>query len=538
MLIDQSKPKSGVGLVFKEMITLFFAAICLTLPIALNAQGAIANALPLLGDSSDMSASAERRLGDRIARELYRDPDFIDDPVLTDYVQGIWQPLLASARARGDLTPELDERFAWRIILGRDRSVNAFALPGGYFGLHLGLLAVVSSRDELASVLGHELSHVTQRHISRLISKSNQQTPWMIGAMVLGALAANKSPDAGNALIVGGQALSVQGQLNFSRDMEREADRIGFGLMTQAGFEAQGFVSMFDKLQQAARLNDSGAYPYLRSHPLTTERIADMQSRLPLGAPQAAAASPGMTHAMLTARARVLSNPGVDALRGWLAQADDAGLAKSRAAAQQAGSLYGAAMAAMQLRDAAQARKQWARLQNLVADDPEALRQVRWLGLEIELAAGDRSRPQAQALAAGLGLEAGKPAMATVLRRPDLMLQARMALQGGQAQALDQAAQDLQGWLLGQPQDAMAWQWLASVYAAKKQDLRALRAEAEARVAQLDYAGALDRLKAAQDRPRAAGAVNASADHIDASIIDTRRRQIEALLKEQAQEPS
>jgi predicted Zn-dependent protease len=538
MLIDQSKPKSGVGLVFKEMITLFFAAICLTLPIALNAQGAIANALPLLGDSSDMSASAERRLGDRIASELYRDPDFIDDPVLTDYVQGIWQPLLASARARGDLTPELDERFAWRIILGRDRSVNAFALPGGYFGLHLGLLAVVSSRDELASVLGHELSHVTQRHISRLISKSNQQTPWMIGAMVLGALAANKSPDAGNALIVGGQALSVQGQLNFSRDMEREADRIGFGLMTQAGFEAQGFVSMFDKLQQAARLNDSGAYPYLRSHPLTTERIADMQSRLPLGAPQAAAASPGMTHAMLTARARVLSNPGVDALRGWLAQADDAGLAKSRAAAQQAGSLYGAAMAAMQLRDAAQARKQWARLQNLVADDPEALRQLRWLGLEIELAAGDRSRPQAQALAAGLGLEAGKPAMATVLRRPDLMLQARMALQGGQAQALDQAAQDLQGWLLGQPQDAMAWQWLASVYAAKKQDLRALRAEAEARVAQLDYAGALDRLKAAQDRPRAAGAVNASADHIDASIIDTRRRQIEALLKEQAQEPS
>jgi predicted Zn-dependent protease len=538
MLIDQSKPKSGVGLVFKEMITLFFAAICLTLPIALNAQGAIANALPLLGDGSDMSASAERRLGDRIASELYRDPDFIDDPVLTDYVQGIWQPLLASARARGDLTPELDERFAWRIILGRDRSVNAFALPGGYFGLHLGLLAVVSSRDELASVLGHELSHVTQRHISRLISKSNQQTPWMIGAMVLGALAANKSPDAGNALIVGGQALSVQGQLNFSRDMEREADRIGFGLMTQAGFEAQGFVSMFDKLQQAARLNDSGAYPYLRSHPLTTERIADMQSRLPLGAPQAAAASPGMTHAMLTARARVLSNPGVDALRGWLAQADDAGLAKSRAAAQQAGSLYGAAMAAMQLRDVAQARKQWARLQNLVADDPEALRQLRWLGLEIELAAGDRSRPQAQALAAGLGLEAGKPAMATVLRRPDLMLQARMALQGGQAQALDQAAQDLQGWLLGQPQDAMAWQWLASVYAAKKQDLRALRAEAEARVAQLDYAGALDRLKAAQDRPRAAGAVNASADHIDASIIDTRRRQIEALLKEQAQEPS
>ena len=98
-----------------------------------------------LGDGSDMASGVERRLGDRIARELYRDPDFLDDPVLGDYVQGVWQPLLAAARQRGDLTPELDERFAWKILLSRDRTVNAFALPGGYLGVHLGLLAVVSS---------------------------------------------------------------------------------------------------------------------------------------------------------------------------------------------------------------------------------------------------------------------------------------------------------------------------------------------------------------------------------------------------------
>lgn len=157
--------------------------------------------LPNLGDSSDLTVSAERRMGDRIAREIYRDPDFIDDPVLVEYVQGIWQPLLAAARMRGELSPELDERFAFEVMMGRDRTVNAFALPGGYFGLHLGLLAVVTSRDELASVLGHELSHVTQRHISRLISKQSAQTPWVIGAMILGALAASKSPDAANALI-------------------------------------------------------------------------------------------------------------------------------------------------------------------------------------------------------------------------------------------------------------------------------------------------------------------------------------------------
>src|SRR5674476_185928 len=139
-------------------------------PLSAQPGASAAAQIPTLGDGSELGSAAERRLGDRIAREIYRDPDYIDDPVLMDYMQGIWQPLLAAARARGDLSPELAERFAWEIMLGRDRTINAFALPGGYFGVHLGLIAVVSSRDELASVLGHELSHVTQRHISRLIA--------------------------------------------------------------------------------------------------------------------------------------------------------------------------------------------------------------------------------------------------------------------------------------------------------------------------------------------------------------------------------
>ncbi|MDD2923916.1 M48 family metalloprotease [Rhodoferax sp.] len=476
-----------------------------------------------------MTSANERRLGDRIARELYRDPDYLDDPVLADYVQGIWQPLLAAARQRGDLSAELDERFAWQILLGRDRTVNAFALPGGYLGLNLGLLAVVSSRDELASVLGHELSHVTQRHISRLIAKDSQQTPWVIGAMILGALAASKNPDAGNALIVGGQALSAQNQLNFSRDMEREADRVGFGVMTQAGFEARGFVTMFDKLQQAARLNDSGAYPYLRSHPLTTERIADMQSRLPLGSvhsPQVM--TPTTLHAMMAARAQVLSNPGVDALRSWQTLVNDPGL-PGQPAAQQAGALYGAALAAIRLRDSAVARGDWQRLQALVGTDPGAAQAVRWLGAEIDLAARDLSLPQTRALATSLGLDQ----TTADLRRPELILQAQAAMQINQVDTLNTVVQNLQRWLAARPKDALAWQWLASLYAAQNQSLRALRAEAEAQAARLDYAGALDRLKAAQEHVLASGASSTSASHIDASIVDTRLRQITALLKEQ-----
>ncbi|HOE40864.1 MAG TPA: M48 family metalloprotease [Rhodoferax sp.] len=492
-----------------------------------------AGSLPLLGDGSERTSGAERRLGDRIVRELYRDPDYLDDPVLSDYVQGIWQPLLAAARLRGDLTAELDERFAWQTLMGYDRSVNAFALPGGYFGLHLGLLAVVSSRDELASVLGHELSHVTQRHVSRLISKSNQQTPWMIGAMILGALAASKSADAGSALMVGGQALTAQNQLNFSRDMEREADRLGFGVMTQAGFEPIGFVTMFDKLQQAARLNDNGAYPYLRSHPLTTERIADMQSRLPLGMPQGVVPTPTVLHAMMVARARVLSNAGIDALRGWQGQADDPGLL-TQPRAKQVAALYGATMAASRLRDAALAQRNQQRLQTLVAGDRPALQQARWLGIEIALAANDLAVAQALLTQANGAAAQATDSADRSPQRPALLLQAQVALKAGTDSALESAAQGLQTWVSQQTQDALAWQSLASIYAAQGQGLRALRAQAEARVAQLDYPGALDRLRAAQDYAAVASATSSSARHIDASIIDTRRHQIELLLKEQA----
>jgi len=509
-------------------------------PVALMAQTSApmttsgATQLPTLGDGAEMSSSAERRMGERIARELYRDPDYIDDPVLAEYVQGIWQPLLAAARARGELSSELDERFAWELVLGRDRTVNAFALPGGYFGVHLGLIAVVSSRDELASVLGHELSHVTQRHISRLISKQSQQAPWMLGAMILGVLAASKNVDAGNALIVGGQAVAAQSQLNFSRDMEREADRVGFGVMTQAGFDGHGFVSMFDKLQQASRLNDTGAYPYLRSHPLTTERIADMQTRQSWGTPRSGSVAPSTEHAMIAARARVLSNPGVDALRAFAAEAG-ANQPVTLVGARQAGVLYGAALAATQLRDYSSAKEYLKQLTVLVRSDERAARLSRLLGVEVALAAGDAARA-ASVLRAGVG-RADVDGGASLERRPELFLAAQIATsmsQGGPDPALGQAAQRLQIWLAAHSRDAQAWQLLSSAYAAQGQTLSAIRANAETQVARLDYAAALDRFKAAQELVRQGRANNAAVDYIEASIIDTRKRQVELLFKEQS----
>ncbi len=297
--------------------------------------------LPSLGDGADISLSAERRLGDRIARELYRDPDYLEDPVLDEYLQSLWQPLVKGAQVRGDLSPELQERFAWKILIGRDRSVNAFALPGGYLGIHLGLISVVSSRDELASVMAHELSHVTQRHISRSMGDQARMTPWVIGAMILGMLAASKSAQGAQAMIMGGQAVAAQSQLNFSRDMEREADRIGYGVMSEAGFDTQGFVTMFGKLQQASSLNDNGSFPYLRSHPLSSERMADMQARQQLQTPRAANLNQDLVQAMMSSRARVMSQPGVDTLRAWANESKDSSLTL-QTPTKRMGILYGA----------------------------------------------------------------------------------------------------------------------------------------------------------------------------------------------------
>ena len=484
----------------------------------LGAQSAAA--LPGLGDGAELSPASERRLGDSIARQLYRDPDYLQDLVLMDYVQTIWQPLLAAARQRGEVLPLEEDLNAWQILLGRDRSVNAFALPGGYMGLHLGLIGATQTRAELASVLAHELSHVTQRHIARNMARQSAMAPWVVGAMVLGVLAASKGADnaqGASAAVVGGQALAVQSQLNYSRDMEREADRIGFGVQTQAGFAPQGFVSMFEKLQQSSRLNDAGGFPYLRTHPLTTERIADMQSRVRQS--EHANTSPVATleHAMVAARARVLSDSAVDALRVWELQAQAANLAKLSAAAQ-VGTLYGASFAAIKQRDFVLAEATLSRLQERLTGNAPAIHLARLLALELRLAQGDVTR--AQRLSQSL----------TDSSRATLLMRTRIDTLAGLG---EQVAQTLQTWLADHPRDAQAWQALAAADAAIGRPVAAVRAEGEVNVAQLDYPAALTRFKAAQDMARQS---SLPADHIDASIVDTRARQMESLLREQALE--
>jgi predicted Zn-dependent protease len=500
--------------------------------------------LPSLGDVQGMSIAAERRLGDRIARDIYRDPDYLDDPVLAEYLQLIWQPLLGAARTRGDVPPELAERMAWELMISRDRRVNAFALPGGYLGVNLGLIAVTDTTGELASVMAHELSHVSQRHIARMLTRQDKMAPWMLGALILGALAARANTDVANAAIMGSQAVAAQTQLNFSRDMEREADRVGLGVMTGAGFDGLAFVTMFDKLQQASRLNDDGGFPYLRSHPLNSERIADMRARLPQGtAPAAAGAGalgprregsapapatglvlelprtsgvatqlPPALHPLMASRARVLGEKGTDRMGGWLQT--------GRGPQASPGERYAAALAAQRLGQAALA------LELAQALREQVVPEVRWAvdALLMELLMAP-NRGTAASGAAGELLRSLRDQALVSGSRAMTLLGAQAALATREPQL---AVSRLQNWVVVNPRDALAWETLARAHHAQGQTLRAIRAEAESRVAHLDWAGALDRYRGAQAQPVAVR----NADPMTMAIVDSRRREIERMLLE------
>lgn len=497
----------------------WLAALCaasLLLPAApVRAQ----NNLPALGDAAteDFGVATEHRIGEQIMREIRRDPDYLDDPLLLEYLQTLWSPLVAQSRRDGHITPDIDSRFSWEAFLVRDRSVNAFALPGGYVGVHLGLIAITATRDELASVLAHELTHVTQRHIARGVSNSKKQSLIGLAAMIIGVIAAGRagSADAANAAIAGSQAATIQGQLNFSRDMEREADRIGFQLLTGAGYSPAGMASMFEKLDQASRLNDNGGYPYLRSHPLTTERIGEARSRLGTAQGRPAPSGTSFEHALAQARSRVLMDTRVDALRRW--QALDAPR-NDLAAPQRLADAYSSALASLLLRDVARADASIARAQSVLADTgrPES-RATRWLVLlktQALLARGDAA-----------GAEAALQPLAGEGSRPVTMMSADVALAGGGGEAaLRRSAEDLQTRVATQPGDALAWSLLARLWARIGQPLRALRAEGEAAYAIGDLRGAVDRLRAGQRLVRAGNA----SDFIEASVIDARLRDIQA----------
>ena len=233
--------------------------------------------LPSLGDTErqELSPLIERKLGEEIMYDIRSNKDYLDDAPTLEYLNTLGNTLVsAHPGARGEAS------FNYFFFAVRDGQLNAFALPGGFIAVHSALLLAAQTESELASVLGHEIGHVAQRHIARQLGQQKQDALIPLAAMILAILAAKSSPDAAMGVMMGGQGLAIQRQLNFGRDAEREADRVGFQIMGEAGFETSGMVAFFQRMQTASR-NYSDLVPaYLLTHPLTSERIADIQARI------------------------------------------------------------------------------------------------------------------------------------------------------------------------------------------------------------------------------------------------------------------
>jgi predicted Zn-dependent protease len=358
------------------------------------------------------------------------------------------------------------------------------------------------------------------------------------------------------AAVVGSQAAAAQSQLNYSRDMEREADRVGFGVLTDAGYSPTGMAAMFEKLENANRLNDSGAYPYLRSHPLTVERISEARARLALSG--AAPPADPLEHVLMGARSRVLMDISAEALQRQqqrVASALAPG-AQPMTPNERLGALYAGALATLLLGETAAAdtavNKALDLLRARAPAVPAAERSFRELQVQVAMQRGDLQAamklldaPVLQPASRWTMLLRGQAALGLWNQRPAEAAACLAAARQRQSPApagcddplsgfaaLRSSNEALQSWLSMHPLDPLAWSLLAQGEEATGQRLRAMRAQAESRAALGDIGGAVERLRAAQALART-GAGN---DFIEASVIDARLRQLEAVRREMAAE--
>lgn len=229
--------------------------------------------LPDLGSSADtlMSSGAEIRLGKAFMRSVRESLPVLDDPILTSYIESLGLSLVAA-------DPSASGRFTFFVI--DEPLVNAFAGPGGYIGVYAGLILAAETESELAAVLAHEIAHVTQRHLMRSIEDQSKlsipATALLVAAAILGA---QVSADAGAAAIAGIQAAALQRQINFTRDNEKEADRLGIATLANAGFDPYAMAGFFERLAKSSRVYENKAPEFLRTHPVNTNRIADALDR-------------------------------------------------------------------------------------------------------------------------------------------------------------------------------------------------------------------------------------------------------------------
>jgi len=256
----------------RSLFQLFIAAAAAFLTFF---AGAADVDLPDIGSPADatLSKSTEAQIGRSIMSQIRASGQLVEDPQITEYINDVGHRISAHAN-------DGNHNFTFFVI--DDPNINAFALPGGYIGVHTGLLEATRSEDELAGVLAHEIAHVTQRHIARAVHANSRQSI-LNTAIMLGAILAGVAGGAGGDVVQGAiavaQGTAAQQQINFTRNSEYEADRVGISALAEAGFDPQGMGSFFEVISRGGGSPEFRVPEFLRTHPVTSARIAEARGR-------------------------------------------------------------------------------------------------------------------------------------------------------------------------------------------------------------------------------------------------------------------
>ena len=478
--------------------TLAVALALTPLPPVPVVAGASAQTLPDLGDSSqtNFSPMQERKLGETIIRQLRASGAYINDPEVNDYLNELGHRLVAASK---------DVKQDFEFFGVPDPQVNAFALPGGYVGVHTGLILLTQTESELAGVLAHEITHVTQHHMARALNAQRDSMLMSLAGLALAILAARgsgaSSGDRASAAIAATQALTLQNQLNFTRENEYEADRIGFQRLDAAGFDVTAMATFMERMQRAFRFVEGNAPTYLRTHPITYERIAEAQGRAE-GHPYRQVTSSLDFHLV---RALVRSYQG-DA-RDAVAFFDDALV--ERKYNSEAAVHYGLVASLLRARDYPRAKKELAILEKLVPQHP----MVDAIAGHVMLDSGDINGA-IKRFEAGVIRYPNK--MQLVYDYPDALLQAGRN---------DEAAQFIERQIARFPGDGPLQLLAARAYAAQNKQMLAHRHQGEYYAWQGNLKGAIDQFEIASK--------SKDGDFYQASVVDTRLRALKREASEQ-----
>ena len=456
---------------------------------------ASASDLPDLGESAraELSPQMERRIGESIMNEIrLREPSYVDDPEINDYLGRLGRRLVeASANPTGD----------FHFFAIRDNSVNAFAMFGGFIGINTGTILTAQSESELAGVMAHEIAHVTQNHLARQIAREKQNTIPSLIAMAVGILAARSNTSVAGGAITSVQAALVQQQLAYTRDFEREADRMGYQSVEKAGFDVRGMGDFFERLQKAGRLYENNAPVYLRSHPLTVERISDMQNRAQESPYRQVVSS--LDFHLIRAKLRAQSGTAGEAV------AEFEKLLQEKKFASQAAAQYGLSLALLRARDIQGAQRASANLRALKEASPI----VAGLAAEISMAAGDL--PGAQ--------EVYREALLRFPQAKSLVYGYAESLYA--AHAYQQALTFLDAQILRDASDFKLYGLQAKTYAAMGRRLQQHRAQAEHYLLQGLLGQAIEQLQFAQQAK--------DGNFYEQSAVDARLRELRKLQMEE-----